>query len=154
MKAGNCFEIYSYCLISDAIVWTKESDQQMFFNSCPQPPKQESLSFWRVAVFMTQKKNFHIWKNVVSVPKNNMVFHTKQVWNSWNRLESAVCYYEKSFFRDHSLQQQVHFAATNTPKHSPVKNIPNTCLWLEVGAQTLSSLKKLSHIKDAIFKYN
>ena len=83
-----------------------------------------------------------------------MVFRTKQVWHSWNRLETAFCYYEKPFLRDHSLQQQVHFAATNTYKHSLLKFIPNTCRWSEVGAQTLSSLKKFSHIRDAIFKYN
>ena len=73
-----------------------------------------------------QKKNFHIWKNVVSVPKNSTVFHIKQVIHSWNRLETAFCYYEKPFLRDHSLQQQVLFAATNTPKQSLVKFIPNT----------------------------
>ena len=69
-------------------------------------------------------------------------------------LKNSLLLLRKSIFRDHSLQQQVHFAATNRYKLSLVKFIPETCRWSEVGAQTLSSLKKLSHIKDAIFKNN
>ena len=110
-----------WCDYVNKRVWPTE----VFYFMSPVNKTRKSYFLESCPVY-DQKKNFHIWKNVVSVPKNSMVFHIKQVIHIWNRLETAFCYYEKPFLRDHSLQQQVHFSATNTPEQSLVKFIPNT----------------------------
>ena len=68
------------------------------------------------------------------MPKNGEIFHTKDVWYCSNRLRSAAWLFEKSFFENQSLQQQVPFAAANTHEQPLFKFIPHTWLRPEFGA--------------------
>ena len=63
----------------------------------PQFTKTRKLADFEVyRVYDQKRKNFRIWKSVVSMRKNGKICPLREVLHSWKRLRAAICYFEKS----------------------------------------------------------